>query len=428
MNDLNDTLPDLMHRATEHLEPESTDLVERGMQRGLTLRRRRRTLLGFTGATAVVATAGVIIGGTQLFGSAQAPSDTPAASTSTRPAASAPASPRVAARPVTPADTLATLRKLLPPGLRVSAPRSSYHDGGHSASVVLDDGRGASLLTVLIATTEVPHRSCAGLHGKCSVQPDGSVVASVANESLFPFGPPSQNPGGIRQTVLDVSHPDATVMALYNFNAPKAGGAQHTRATPILSVADLTRISKSTLWTYPPKFSGSDKPDPDSPGAGKPTVPLAETRSTLMKVLPSTLQLTKPRVRGGGTEGFNAAGYLVDDGKGAALVEVLVTYDVPVTKCSGEGAQHCQVRPDGSVLNWSNDERTYGDARNGRFGVLMNRVQVNYADGRTISMTSFNAQSEKDQRHTRPKPTFAVSQLVKMATDSRWKFPGTGKN
>ena len=71
MNNLNDSLPDLMRRATEDLEPESTDLVERGMRRGVTLRRRRTALLSVSGATAVLATAGVVIGGTQLFGGAQ---------------------------------------------------------------------------------------------------------------------------------------------------------------------------------------------------------------------------------------------------------------------------------------------------------------------------------------------------------------------
>lgn len=74
MNNLNDTLPELMRRATENLEPESTDLVERGMRRGTILRRRRTALLSFTGAGAVLATAGIVIGGTQLFGgSAEAP-------------------------------------------------------------------------------------------------------------------------------------------------------------------------------------------------------------------------------------------------------------------------------------------------------------------------------------------------------------------
>src|SRR5882757_5649191 len=111
MTNLNDSLPDLMRRATETLEPETTDLVERGMRRGTVLRRRRTALLSLSGATAVLATAAVVVGGTQLFGSAdhkQAPvAGTPTTTSSTT-------TPK---KPATSADTLATLRKLVPAGL-----------------------------------------------------------------------------------------------------------------------------------------------------------------------------------------------------------------------------------------------------------------------------------------------------------------------
>lgn len=426
MTNLNDSLPELMRRATENLEPESTDLVERGMQRGLKLRRRRTTLLSFTGVTAVVATAGIIVGGTQLMGSAKTPTEAPAAGTSTT---SAPTVPEAGAQPVTPADTLRTLRRLLPPGLQVSDPRSSHHDGGHSASVVLNDGRGASLLTVFIATTEVPNKSCAGMHGTCSVQPDGSVVASYANESLFPYGPPSQNPGGIKQTVLDVSRPDGTLMALYNFNAPKVEGVQHTRANPLLSVADLTRISTSNLWAYPPRYVRSDKPNTEDPGAGKPTVSLAQTQATLKKVLPGTLQFSRPQAWGGDRGGFNAAAYVVNDGKGAFRVEAHLSMGKSAPKCASERAeQHCRVLPNGSVLGWTKEAPSYADERNSVNGVFGNIVTLVHKDGRTITVTSYNATSEKDSRHTRTKPGLTVDQLTTIAADSRWKFPGTGTN
>src|SRR3954453_24039158 len=106
MNNLNDTLPDLMRRATENLEPESADLVERGMRRGVILRRRRTALLSVSGAGAVLATAGIVFGSSQLLGS-HAGTEAPVAGGPSIKSVSKAEKPPA----VTPKETLATLRK-----------------------------------------------------------------------------------------------------------------------------------------------------------------------------------------------------------------------------------------------------------------------------------------------------------------------------
>ncbi|MGW5195558.1 hypothetical protein ACWEOO_40310 [Kribbella sp. NPDC004138] len=113
------------------------------------LRRRRTALAGLSGAAAVLTTVGVILSGSQALRVQPA---TPAVSP---PPTHKPVKPS-SSGPVTPAETLATLTSLLPNGL---APTSSTTSGGYGlgtnqASVLLDDGAGASLLTLSITTAD----------------------------------------------------------------------------------------------------------------------------------------------------------------------------------------------------------------------------------------------------------------------------------
>jgi hypothetical protein len=417
MNNLNDSLPDLMRRATDDLEPESNDLVERGIQRGVKLRRRRTAMLSLSGAGAVLATAGIIVGGTQLF-AGSTPEPTVAGPSATAPSASAKAEAPVAV-PGSPAATLQTLRALVPQHLKQTSAKASYVDNRHHTEVVLDDGKGASLLVVEIVTTK-PNPGCEGLHGTCTVRPDGSVIASYANESIVPSAP-ERDPNGIKNTVVEVFYPDGRLISLYSYNSPERI-VPHTRANPLLTVQQLTAIANSDQWVFPKEQDGPIKP----PGNGKPSISLEQTQQKLKSVLPSGLQFTRPETWGGGSNGFNAASYVVNDGRGAAQVGVLVQRETPVTKCTGEGPQNCKVRSDGAVIGWSKNEPSYGDERQAINGVLANRVEIHYPDGRSISMTSYNGPTEKNDKHTRAKPMFSTDQLFAMAGKPGWKFPGTG--
>ncbi|GAB3930186.1 hypothetical protein GCM10029976_031360 [Kribbella albertanoniae] len=67
MNKLDGQLPELMARATDGLEPESVDLVERSLAQGVRLRRRRSTAAGVAAGGAVLMTMGVVVAGIQHF-------------------------------------------------------------------------------------------------------------------------------------------------------------------------------------------------------------------------------------------------------------------------------------------------------------------------------------------------------------------------
>lgn len=260
MNNLNDTLPDLMRRATDGLEPESTDLVERGMRRGVTLRRRRTALLSVSGAGAVLATAGIVFGSSQLLGShagTQAPvAGGPSITSVTKGSAEKPPA-------VTPKETLATLRKLLPTGLKGSQPRS--WGGGinafNAASVVVDDGKGAAMVSALVEP--YAQKTCA-LTGsaQCTVRADGSVVISLTETPEYSR---NGNPGGVVSNYVEIYRPNGTMISLTSYNGPKEKGAAHTRAKPALSVAKLISMGDSKLWRFPagttvkPSLSAADK-------------------------------------------------------------------------------------------------------------------------------------------------------------------------
>ncbi|NEA31047.1 hypothetical protein [Streptomyces sp. SID13031] len=428
MINLNDTLPELMRRATENLEPESTDLVERGMARGAVLRRRRTALISLSSATAVLATAGIIAAGTQIFDGASA-KQAPAASTAdtttttTTTTTAPPTATRQVSKSASPATTLATLRKVVPANLQQSAPKIGTVNGVFKASVVVDDGKGASLVEVLMMNAKPNLVSCAGIHGTCTVSKDGTMTSHYTNELIFPYEL-DKNPAGVRVTVVDIVRADGTTIAIYSYNARNDLAGPKTRATPLFSAADLAKLANDQQWVYPPA-AGNGQPAGPGPGTGKPTVPVAQTLQTLKSVLTKPLQFTRSETWGGGANGFNGAAYVVDDGKGLSRIDVLVTYERPVTKC-GEGLPHCRVREDGSLTTWSKDEPVYSDARQAAQGVLSSRVEVHYRDGRMIAMTSYNAPQEKDTKHTRAKPAFSTEELLSMATDADWEFPGTG--
>lgn len=424
MKNLNDTLPELMRRATENLEPESSDLVERGMQRGAVLRRRRTALIGLSSATAVLATAGIIVSGTQLFANDAQP---PAAGTTTTQSADE----ATEGKPVTQKETLATLEKLVPPRFKVTKAETWGGPWGNGAAVLIDDGAGVSRLQVAISAPGTNENCYQPQKGTCVPRPDGSRITALKDQPTYTK---DNNPGGILHNSVDVVRPGTEAVGLMSFNATQEKQVEHTRAKPALTLAELTAMADSQLWRFPPKppvtnpSAGPGKPSLKDPGAGKPAVPVQQTLQTLRKLLPKNLQVSTPGTWGGGTDGHNGASYVVDDGKGLSQVLAFVTHETPVTKCTAErSTSFCQVRADGSVIGWTKNAPEYSDARQAKEGVLGTTVEIHYPDGRFINLTSYNAVAEKGSKHTRAKPALSAEQLLAMAGNKDWKFPGTKK-
>ncbi|TCC55360.1 hypothetical protein E0H73_36170 [Kribbella pittospori] len=244
MNNLNDTLPSLMDRATENLEPVSTDLLDRSVQQGLRLRRRRTTLLSVTGAGAVLATAGLVAGGIQLLGT---PSEASVAGTPVPIVTPTPLAPAAG----TPQQALATLKRLIAaPGRTLSEPtvRGGAKEGFIAASYLVDDGNGASFVEVLLAADGTAN-PCFDSGPGCSTNPDGSSMYSSSDEPEYSDARNEQY--GVLLNRVELSYPDDRYIGLVSYNGPAEKGIKHTRAKPLFTADQLATMAQSTSWKFP---------------------------------------------------------------------------------------------------------------------------------------------------------------------------------
>ena len=267
---MNTQLTDLMQRATENLEPVSPDLLERSVQHGLRLRRRRTTVLGLSGAGAVLATAGLVAGGIQWFGN---PSDAAVAGT---PAPSATPAPTSGAKPaqVDPKQTLKTLRLLIDaPGRTVTKPESWGSTKGSftAARYLVDDGKGASRVEVLLSGGG-EENPCAASSTGCTKYPDGSSLFALAEQPEYSDARNSRD--GVISNYVTLFLRDGRSISLTSYNAPAEKGIEHTRQKPLFSVAELTALAKDKAWKFP--AAPAAKPSP----SGKVVIPSAKLHPT----------------------------------------------------------------------------------------------------------------------------------------------------
>ncbi|MFF0344820.1 hypothetical protein [Kribbella sp. NPDC004875] len=253
---MNTQLTDLMQKATENLEPVTPDLLERSVTQGLRLRRRRTALLTASGAGAVLATAGLIAGGIHVLGSpadaAVAGSPVPLTKPSTKPSVK----PTPATKPVgvTPKQTLATLRSLLEaPGRTLSAPETWGGGDYAGAAYVVDDGHGAARVDVMISGGG-EQNPCVPARTGCKTLPDGSVL--FTSKESPEYSDSRQKQYSVVSNLVVLYRHDGRNINLTSYNGPAEKGKQHTRPTPILSVADLTTLAKSTAWKLPSAKAG----------------------------------------------------------------------------------------------------------------------------------------------------------------------------
>ncbi|TDD63471.1 hypothetical protein E1263_00530 [Kribbella antibiotica] len=255
MSNLDSKLPELMRQATEDLEPESVDLVERSVAQGTRLRQRRSVLAGTAAGVAVLATVGVVVGTVQHFdGRADGGPMVAAPPTISTPAAST--TPTVQTPPPSKAGgpTLATLKSLVQgPGRTLSLPETwgGAQDGFFGAGLVVDDGKGGSRIQVLLERHQGP-ASCAGEPG-CKKRPDGSTIRS---SSLIPeYSDDRQQEFGIVYNYVEITRKDGRQISATSYNGVSEKGTKHTRAVPILTVAQLTKLADDQAWKFPAKVT-----------------------------------------------------------------------------------------------------------------------------------------------------------------------------
>jgi hypothetical protein len=250
---MNTQLTDLMNRATENLEPVTTDLLERSVAQGLRRRRRRTALLTASGAGAVLATAGLIGGGIQLLSS---PADAGVAGTAaplTKPSVQSstktPPASKTPPAAVTPKETLATLRSLLSArGLKLS--KSETWGGGDfaGAAYVVDDGKGPARVDVMVSGGGEGN-PCVPVRSGCTTLADGSVLYVSPVSPEYSDGRQAQY--GVVSRHVTLFRTDGRNINLTSYNGPAEKGQRHTRQNPILSAAALSDLAKSKSWKLP---------------------------------------------------------------------------------------------------------------------------------------------------------------------------------
>ena len=259
MKDTDELLPTMMRRATDRLDqPDAADLVARGLQRGRQLRRRRTVGISLVAASAVaLAAAGAVAVQNYLptneiqVATTPTPKPSPTEGFAHTPGPTRPTEPPpVEESNPAEAKTLATLRSLVPDGFTISDPGTHGADGYVGARITVDDGDGATELSVFLSRGSEAALTCpAEPPVDCQRLPDGSVVNSMKNVREYMEGHPSDL--GVTYNTVTVERTDGLQVNLVSRNAPAEKGKPTTRKQPPFSVEELTELAQDPRWKLP---------------------------------------------------------------------------------------------------------------------------------------------------------------------------------
>ncbi|MFF7359853.1 hypothetical protein [Streptomyces sp. NPDC008125] len=129
-----------------------------------------------------------------------------------------------------------TLLKLLPHDVTVV--RKQHDEGSEYAELVVDDGKGQSLVGINV---QRDMRDVAGdLYGSAETLPGGALLTVRQ-------APGEKGGQGIVQWTADLMYPDGMRVVVMAFNADRQDGTA-TRTEPALSVAELKALVTSPKW------------------------------------------------------------------------------------------------------------------------------------------------------------------------------------
>ncbi|MFG3530088.1 hypothetical protein ACGF8B_25570 [Streptomyces sp. NPDC047917] len=396
-----------LRRAGEEFTAEGRSLVDGGVARGRRRLRRRRAA-AMTGG--VVALAVVGLGAPYATGTLGGDDGQGEAGVAAHPKAGASPGkgPQLSAQQV-----IATLEGLLPRGkVSEQGGHGTADRDGPSAHLVLDDGRGKAAVGVSVGAVD-PHGAEAKQRLAC---PDRTYVPydSCRNETLA---------GGSRLMVLRgyeypdkrvdtkwwhayLVTPDGYTVDANEWNAPAEKGAEVTRPEPPLTVGQLKALVTSRAWR--PVMNALEKaapePVPQPPARG-------QDGRTILRNLKALLPASAKVVSGRGDDGF--AYVVVDDGKGASLVQINVQPGMSDLgdELFGAGAE---VLPDGTKVVTHREPGEKGGE-----GVVMWTADTLRPDGLRVVVSAFNSGAQ-NTKATRETPALTMRQLKAVATSGKW--------
>lgn len=395
-------------------DTDRASLAAAGAARGRRLKLRRRAAV-FAGAATVVAA--VVGGALVLPGAGSGAGSGQAGAVGAKPKASPTASPSPTPAGVTKQQMISTLEKLMPKGeFSEQQGRGTDEEPKYApmASLVFDDGKGPATVSVGLGHVQpgseearetvqcpdkvyIPHDDC-----RTTRLADGSVVM-VFQGYEYP-----DRRVDTKRWLAELVTPTGQHVSVMEWNSAQEKDAPISRPEPPLDPAALTRLVSAPEWRT---LVDDIPPDPHQwPGAPThaPEQPGAPVRSTLQTLLPKGLNVIH---RSSNEAGF---GYLVvDDGKGASLVQVNVQTGMSedAGDLFGSGSE---TLPDGTRVAVHQ-----GPGEKGGEGVVMWTVDTLRTDGRRVVISAFNSGTQHDAA-TRETPALTIAQMRTIALSPQW--------
>ncbi|MFF3515954.1 hypothetical protein [Streptomyces sp. NPDC002573] len=387
------------------------DLADRGETRGRTLRRRRAAV---TGGAAGVALVG--LGVALVLPGLQADGQHSVAGSTTTPAAS-PGRPAGVSKD----DLIATLKKLLPPGTfsqeqgrGTGDPRGQYRPYRPYAQVVYDDGKGRA--AVAVAVNRVQPGSSQALQAttcpdKVFVPYDACTASTLADGSKLMILQGYEYPDRRVDTKLwsaQLVTPKGQSISVQEWNSAAEKDKPISRSLPPLSPDRLKALVSAPEWRTAsdalPAAPRVPTTEPSRPGG----VPEGSVSSTLATLLPKGVRVVS---KGGADSGF---GYVVvDDGRGASMVQVNVQADMSDVEGQLFGPDS-RTLPDGTKV-----ATHQGPGEKGGEGVVMWTVDTMRTGGRRVVISAFNSGTQTTPA-TRTAPALTLKQMEAIATSAKW--------
>nr|WSZ96918.1 hypothetical protein OH820_15690 [Streptomyces sp. NBC_00857] len=404
-------LGDALRRTGEDFSAEGRPLVDGGIVRGRRGLRCRRVaaVTGSVAALAVVGFGASYTTGAYDDGSGRGSAGVAAQPRETGPSAkSSPGgAPQLSAQQV-----IERLAGLLPKG-KVSGQvgRGTAHQFGPSAHLVFDDGKGRAAIGVSVGSVDpdgteaeqqlecpdktfVPYDSC-----RKETLADGSLLTVVRGYEY-----PDKRVDTKRWHAYLVT-PDGYSVDASEWNAPAEKDAAVSRSEPPLTVGQLKGLVISDEWRPVMNALGKAAAEPVQPSAQ------GQDGQAILRTLESLLPVSAKVASKRGDGGY--AYVVVDDGKGASLVQINVQPNMSDVEGElfGSGSE---VLPDGTKVITHQ-----GPGEKGGAGVVMWTADTIRTDGLRVVVSAFNSGSQ-NATATRQTPALTMQQLKSIATSGKW--------
>ncbi|MFI5854548.1 hypothetical protein [Streptomyces parvulus] len=401
-----DRLSAALRDAGDGFETDRGALVAAGRVRGRRALLRRRTAV--VGGVAGVALAGV--GGALVL-----PADEPAGPT--RSSVAAGGTPTAATAAYSGDDLLRELKARLPKGVtRQEEARGTHDRPGPTATLVFDDSAGAAAISLGVERLR-PGSDRIRDVVKCPDQNltayDECVTDRLADGSLLRLYRGYEYPDRRADTRFwsaDLVTAEGHHVTLSEWNSPAQKGAPVSRDEPPLTTAQLREIVGADVW----RQVADAIPEPRKPSAA----PSAERpRAASGKAVADTLARLLPRklnVVARGAQESEYAYVVVDDGRGASLVQVNVQHGM--ADVAGELYAGGETLPDGTRV-----ATRQSPGEKGGSGVVMWTADTLRAgpDGFRVVISAFNT-GDQNKDATRDAPALTMDQLRKIALSEEW--------